>query len=877
MKPAPPRWATRLLHFFCAPHLLEEVQGDLEERFRRDVQRVGEAAARRRYGYSVLGFLRRFAFKRQPSEFKSVFFLHPDMLRNYFAIARRTLLRNPVFSLLNVVGLALGLTCCLLILLYTKDEVSFDRFQEKKDRLYRIVTTMSSEKGTTKNGSTNSIHGPAFQREIPEIEAVLRLQTQYLTLRKGSDLLSQEVIFADSTFFSVFSMPLMAGNPRTALTDPHSVVLTEAAAGKYFNATDVLGKTIELKVNEKFEAFVVTGVAKNCPQNSSLQFEMLLPFKLQEQGPANAEWIGFYLNTFVLLSPKADVRTVVPKLDRVFLTQAAEELKQARAKYDFKERVHFDLQPFPSLHLDTEFGDIRNGLAHGSNPIYSYILTGIAAFILLIACINFVNLTVARSLQRGKEIGIRKAIGGRRSQLMGQFLGESYLLCFLAFGLALALTQLALPTFNDLANKQLALSYLFDANLVGAYAALFAVTGLVAGFYPALVLSGFSPVQTLYGRFQAGGVSLGGKNYLTRGLVVLQFALSVGLLIGTLVIYRQFNYLTTKPLGYNDKHLLGLSLGWGNEGLIDRFRTEFAALPGVRAVAAKDPGDNITLAKADGKDIDFAYYGIDDQYLPTLQIPVVKGRNFSKKFPSDPTQSVLINEAFARAAGWKNPLGKQVDFFYKKKKFTVVGVVKDYHYESLKEKIKPQLFTQDPGYGLGQVWVKLDPAAIPETIGSIGKIYRRLMPFRPFSYEFKDETNARNYEAEARWKAMITLAAWLFLFVSCLGLFGLATFTAEQRTKEIGIRKVLGASVGSITAMLSKDFLLLVGLAIGIASPLAWYAAQAWLADFPYRIALEWWVFALAGLLAVGIALLTVSFQSIRAALMNPVNSLRNE
>jgi putative ABC transport system permease protein len=795
------------------------------------------------------------------------------MLRNYLKIALRTLTRNAAFSIINVLGLALGLTCCLLILLYTKDEVSFDRFQERGDRLYRVVSTITDEKGTNRGGSTNSIHGPAFQREIPEIESVVRLQTRHLALRRGGELLSQEVLFADSTFFSVFTMPLRAGNPRTVLTGPRAVVLTEATAEKYFQSTDVLGKTIELQVGERFEPFVVSGVARNCPQNSSLQFEMLLPFTLQEQGRPSTEWIGFYLNTFVLLHPQADVRSVVPKLDRVFLSQAAQELKEARAKYDYKARIHFDLQPFRAIHLDSLYGDIRNGLAHASQSIYSYVLSGIALFILLIACINFVNLTVARSLRRGKEIGIRKVVGGGRPQLVRQFLGESYLLCFIAFSLALGLAQLALPTFNELANKQLALSYLFDATLVASYAGLFVVTGLLAGFYPALVLSGFHPVQTLYGRFRVGG-----KNYLTRGLVVLQFALSVGLLIGTFVIYRQFTYLTTKPLGYNDEHLLVLNLGWGNEPtLIDRFRAEFAGVPGIRAVAAKNPGDSYTLAKVDGRDIDFAYYGIDDQYLPTLQIPVVQGRNFSRTYPADPSQSVLINEAFARAAGWTKPLGKQVDFFYNQKKFTVVGVVNDYHYGSLKEKIGPQLFTQDPDYPLGELWVKLDPAALPETIRRVEQIHRKILPFKPFSYDFKDVSNARQYESEARWKQMITLATALFLFVSCLGLFGLAAFTAERRTKEIGIRKVMGASVLGIAALLSKDFLKLVLLGIIIAAPLAYFAARTWLAEFPYRIDLDPGPFLLAGTLAVGTALLTVSFQSVKAALMNPVKSLRSE
>ncbi|MEO6288102.1 MAG: ABC transporter permease [Dyadobacter sp.] len=794
------------------------------------------------------------------------------MFKNYLKIAVRNLTRNKVFSLINIAGLSLGLTCCMLIVLYTKDEASFDRFQENKDQLYRMKVTMSDPRETRTIGSTNAIHGPTFKEEIPEIKEIVRAQTNAFVTKKGNELLYEDVLFADDNFFTVFSMPLLSGDPKTVLSDLRSIVLSEKLAQKYFNTTNAVGRSIELKIDTTFESFIVSGVAKQCPENSSVQFDAVLPFKFQEaRGWTDKEWLGFYMNTFVLLNDKADYRAVVPKINAVFANKSADEIGRIK---DFNQKIKFDLQPFLNVHLDSELNDMRNGLGKGSSPIYSYILSGIAIFILLIACINFVNLTVARSLKRAKEIGVRKVIGSQRKQLVAQFLGESFLLSFIAFSLAVLLTQLVLPTFNELANKQLALPYLLDSGLISGYIALFFVTGFVAGFYPALVLSGFSPVETLYNRTR-----LAGKNYLTKGLVVFQFALSVCLVIGTIVIYSQFKYLTDKDLGYNDKNLFSFGLGRGRAGeqKLDVIKNELSTVPGIASVAAWNGNYNGTVAKVDGNEIGFGYIGVDDNFLSTLQIPIAKGRNFSKDFPSDPTQSVVVNEAFVREAGWKDPVGKVIDFEWKKTKMNVVGVIKDYHYASLKDTIKPLIMTQDPNYSRGTIYAKLDTKDIPATIKAIETIFRRHIKFLPFEYKFEEATNLKRYEREAKWKEMITLAAILSIFVSCIGLFGLATFNAETRVKEIGIRKVLGASVASITALLSTDFIKLVLIAIVIAMPLAYYAVHIWLENFPYRIEISWWYFAFAGFLAICVAMLTVGYQSIKTAMLNPVRSLKTD
>jgi ABC-type antimicrobial peptide transport system permease subunit len=866
----PPRWAERLLAWCCPPGLLEDVQGDLQEVFVRQARAEGAGKARRAYWRAVLAYVRPFYLTRKPKPYPKPLFT--DMLRNYLTVALRSLLRRKASSAINVTGLSIGLASCMLILLYTKDEASFDQFHANKDRLFRVTATMNRDGRADPIGITGMVVGPGLQAEVPGIEGYVRMQEDPFVLRHGGELFEQKAAYVDDNFFSVFSLPLRAGDPGTVLSDLGSVVLTEETARRYFGTPDAVGRTLELKVGDGFVPFRVAGVAENPPLNSSIQFEMLLPFKFLQKTFKDTQWVNFYLNTFVLLAPHTDYRALVPRMNAVYRVRAKDQLRELKERFDVNPQVRFGLQPFTRMHLEPEYG-MMSGLAHGSNPLYGYILAGIALFILLIACINFVNLTVAQSLTRAKEIGIRKVVGGRRSQLVGQFLGESFALSFIAFAVGLGLAMLALPVFNELANKRLSLTYLLDAQLVAGYAGLFVLTGLAAGFYPALVLSGFDPVQTLYKRTR-----LVGKNYLAQGLVVVQFSLATFLIIATLVIYRQFNYLTNKPLGYDDKHLLVVHLGHGtDEKLVSRFKQELAREPAIEVVGAKSGGFG-TTGKVGDRRLDFAYDRIDENYLRALRIPLVRGRAFSPAFPADLTGSILVNEAFVKAAGWKEPLGKTVfDANGNGRHLAVVGVVRDYHFASLKEKIGPQLFIADPGFPMSDLWIKIRPGDVPRTLKTIGRTFRELHPFAPFKYEFKDESNRRQYEAEAKWKQIITFAAFLTIFISCIGLFGLTTFAAERRTKEIGIRKVLGASVAQLTALLTGDFLRLVGLAFGLAVPAGWYAAHEWLQNYEYRLPVSWWVFALAGGLALLVALLTIGFRATRAALANPVNSLRSE
>ena len=794
------------------------------------------------------------------------------MFKNYFKTAFRNLIRNKVYSIINIAGLSMGLACAMLILLYTKDEVSYDRFLPNVSNIYRIVSKQVNPDGSIQmqSGNTGSFHGPAFASGVPEIVSFVRIQGDFLNIRKGTEILPQEGHRVDSNFFSLMQFQLLHGNAKTALLNPDAVVITETVAKKFFGTTDVVGKTMELKRDGRFVPFTVTAVAKDCPQNSSLKFQLLTKLQLTpEEITDRTNWFNFFLNTFVVLGPGADVQQTEAKMMRFYETDAKEMIKQVAEKYNFKAKAAYMLQPYTDIHLSKDY-KADNGMVGASNPMYSYILSGIALFILIIACINFVNLTVARSLKRAKEIGVRKVVGSDRRQLIWQLLGESYIISLIAFLLALAIAQLLLPFFNELSNKVLSLSYLFDWKLLVGYISLFLITGFLAGFYPALVLSGFNPVETLYNRFR-----LSGKNYVQRSLVVLQFSLATLLIIATTVMYKQFHFLVSKDLGYDDKHLITIPNVSNNE--ISVFRQELLKNPNIEQVAIRNNGFNITVARVNvDKEIEFTMDWIDAAYLPIYKIPVVQGRNFSRTAATDSVSSVLVNEAFVKAAGWKNPVGQVVDFWYNQKKLTVVGVVKDHHYSSLTETIKPQLFSNDHNnFGLAIVRIKEGTAAA--VLPYIEQVFKKLLPIQPYSYEFKDISNQRQYESEARWKKMLLFGAVLTIFISCIGLFGLSVLAAERRVKEIGVRKVLGASVTNITTALSKDFLKLVIISLLISIPVAWLLADKWLQNYPYRTALNAWMFVIAGVCIILVAVLTVSFQAVKAAVSNPVKSLRTE
>jgi putative ABC transport system permease protein len=871
----PPRWPDRFLRWYCSEKVLETLQGDLYELYQKRLAEKGKLIADLKFVLDVLSACRPFAFSRKQSGmFRSK---NVIMINHYFTVSARTLLRNKTYSLINIGGLAIALACCILIILYTKDEVSFDRFHENESRIYRITAeVIHNQDGWEdwKSGTTGMIQGPEFKNSIPEIESFARLRDFTFLIRKGNDVIKEPSLYVDDSFFTMFDFRLLQGDRNTVFTQVNSVVLTPETALKYLGSTDVLGKNVELGTDGAFETFVVTGLVEKPPVNSTIQFGMLVPFSHYERDHADNTWLNFYLNTFVLLHPQADAKRVESKFADVFALHASEEMKNARNAWGFTGSVNFGLQPLTEIHLHPDLF-VGAGLSGSRDPFYIYILTSIAIFILLIACINFINLAVAQSLKRSKEVGIRKVAGGIRSQLVGQFFGESFMTCFIAYSLAVVLAQLFLPLFNELADKKLNLSYLSDAYLLTGFAGLLLITTVAAGFYPAMVYSRFQPARVLY-----GDQKLTSKSFFAKSLVVVQFALSTILIITTIAVYSQFNFISNKDLGFNDENLIMINLPWWkkNDEVLKQFKDRLTDQASILSVAGKNGGRTGTMVKVDGgKQVGTDVSRIDENYFSTLQIAVKEGRNFSIDFPSDTIHGAIVNEAFVRASGWSEPIGQTIDFFAANKKRIVVGVVKDYHFRSLKEEIAPHVFIQSPDMSIGQLWVKVLPNDIHRTIVLLKESYRQFVPSYPFEYHFADDMTAAQYEQEARWKRVVEYAAILSVFISSIGLFGLTTLVVGQRRREIAIRKVMGAPVSTIFTELSGSFMRLILVAALIAIPLGYYATDQWLRGFAYRVEIEWWVYLIVVMISLIIALITISFQSIKAAVTKPVNALYHQ
>lgn len=807
------------------------------------------------------------------------------MLQNYLKIAWRNLLRNRVLSTINIVGLSLGLAAVMFILLFVQDEVSYDRFHDRGDQLYRVVLNATDADGNeVRTGATGVPEGPAFAAELPEVTDFCRVQGYEMLFRKKEEAIYQQVLYVDTAFFRLFSFDILAGDPKTLLNDPESVVITDEIARKYFGTTDVLNRLLTIDAGGNFDEYRITGVVKTPLTNSSIRFDVLRPFvaSLPPSGKhwSQNEWAEGFLNTFLLVhtdrnsGASPDPIAVERKMATVVAKYARRQLDQVRREYGaFSLAYH--LQPYTAMHLDDRY-DMNNGLARGSSSVYSYILSGIAGLILLLACINFVNLTMARSLRRTKEVGIRKATGSTRRQLIGQFMGETFLLTLLAFVPAIVLVYALLPQFSDLADKALQLHFLFTPQTLSLFAGLvILVTGL-AGFYPALILSGFNPTQILYGRLR-----LSGRNQFGKSLVVLQFVIAIVLLIGTAVLHGQFNYIQTADVGYERANRVRIYVPWGREKQGELVKQMLREQPGIESVARKSGGHQYGTYYVRNKPVKSGREWIDDQYLNFVNVPIVAGRGLRNANPADSLSNVLVNETFVKrflSAG-QPAVGQviQQEDDNVRRNLTVVGVVRDYQFRSLRDKPEPVLLQLGKPEQMNQLYVKLTNGRTQAGLQIIESNFRKLIPYQPFSYHFMEDDRLEDYADDARWKQLITDAALLAILIAGLGLFGLVSLTIEQRIKEIGIRKVLGASVLEISQLLSIDFMKLVLLAFLIAAPIGWYAARHWLDTFVYRMNLTGWLFGLVGLLAVGITLLTVSFQSVKAALMNPVKSLRAE
>jgi putative ABC transport system permease protein len=887
----PPRFADYLLKLFCAPHLREEVLGDLHERYYLRAQRMGEAQARRRYWREVLAYVRPSIIRRKStihpllrtgrSEFPLTSVLSPDMIRNYLLIAWRNLRSQPFLSFLNIFGLALGLASCLLITLYVVDELSYDRFHEKADRIYRInvdATFGGTEQSLTQVGDPM---GETLKKDYPQVEEYVRFYdvNGSKIVRKGNESIDEHrSVFADPTLFNVFTLPALFGNTKTALNAPNSVVITESTARKYFGTPDVVGKTLE--VNKA--PYTVTAVIRDIPQNSHFNFDFIFSMKNVKYDWGN--YLTSNFQTYVVLKEGTDYtafnRNFSQMIEKYLFPQAKQKMKMVSAK-DFNRggnRLVFSLFPLTDIHLRS---DRRAELDVNGNSQFVAVFSAVALFVLLIACVNFMNLSTARSAKRAKEVGIRKTMGTNRQSLIGQFLAESILTVTLSLLLALGFAALIMPFFNELAAKTLSVNRLFAIPILPFLLLLPIGVGLVAGSYPAFFLSGFNPIAVLKGT-KGNGLR---KSNFRNALVVFQFATSVILIIGTLIVYRQLNYIQTKNLGFDKEQILIIDGTHALGSNVDAFKNEVLTLPGVTAgtlsgflpvSTSQRNGRTFSKERVSSSDnrIDTQSWFVDYDYIETMGMKMVKGRSFSKDFGED-SSAVVINESMARLLGYTNPVGQKIYSGDDATPLTIIGVVNDFNYESLRKTIGPLVLNLGTSTALASF--RVNTQNLPNLLKQAEAAWQKMPTGVQFSYRFMDEAFDTMYRAEQRIGQIALTFAGLAILIACLGLFGLATYMAEQRTKEIGIRKVLGASNTGIVTLLSRDFLKLVLIAIVIASPIAWYAMNQWLQDFAYKITTEWWVFALAGVLAIGIALLTVSFQSIKAALMNPVKSLRSE
>jgi putative ABC transport system permease protein len=793
------------------------------------------------------------------------------MLKNYFKIAFRNLWRHRVFSLINILGLTVGMTACFLIFLYVRFELSYDKFHSKGDRIYRIICDIKTPTETMKPGGPSWAVGPHLMGGFPQVEAAVRTTDDELLVRKGNvKFQEKKSLWADSSFFQVFDFKLIKGNPHTALNDPLNVVFSESAVKKYFGNTDPIGQTI-LLTGDGFTA-KVTGVMKDIPENSMIQADMLVSMNTltRKLNPnLDNQWGNYGNRTYVLLKPGTNAAAFEKQIPAFLEKMNGTEMKQLNMYPTLM------LEKFPEAYLHSTRNDSNSGSIKNV-----YIFSIVAVFILLIACFNFVNLTTARSAERAKEVGIRKVVGAGRRQLTAQFIGESVMICIIAFILTLGAAALLLPSFNQLAGKTLSKGVFDNWQFIGILFLAGIGIGLLAGIYPALVLSSFKPVTVLKGRFATGTKGI----LLRKGLVISQFTISIALIISTIIVYLQMNFMRSQDLGFSKDQMMVINSN--GDPARDAFMHAVEGLPNVKSVSMSSsvPGggnmgaySKIQNVKGEMQIANLDLYFVDFDYLKQFNIKMAAGRMFSRQFMTDTTQAMILNESAVKSFGYRSArdaVGR--DFNQWGRQGKIIGVMKDFHFKSLQEEIKPLSMRIEPN-GCSLVSVKVSGNNLPSTISAIESKWNALIPARPFSYFFLDEFFDEQYKSEQRFGKLFLNFAILAIIISCLGLLGLASYSTMQRTREIGIRKVLGATIPNIVNLLSRDFLTLVGFAIIIASPIAWFAMHKWLQDFAYRIPISWWIFAVAAVAATIIAILTVSFQAIKAAVANPVKSLRTE
>lgn len=802
------------------------------------------------------------------------------MIKNYIKTAYRSLLKNKGFTALNVLGLSVGLATCLLIVFYVIDELNYDKYNVKADRIYRMTIEAKLNGNAGVYATSEVTWKNILQTSFPEVEKVARLidknglflsPQKFYVKKNNGDILEKKIVFSESSLFSVFTLPMIDGSPSTALDEPHTAVITENTAKKYFNKINVVGQTLTINDTSTYK---ITGVIKDIPEQSHFNYDFFLSFSSRPESKATS-WGYSGMHNYLLLKPGTDVRKLEIALTKIDIKSSSNPSTWTTGDNYLK----VTLKPLPDIHLRD--ADSQYPLTKGGNIQYVYIFSLVAAFILLIACVNFMNLSTARSSHRAKEVGVRKVLGSARKYLVAQFLIESILVTLVSVVIAVFLAWMLLPIFNQMADKQLAIIPQTFTWLLPSLLVIVLVVGFLAGSYPALYLSAFQPIEVLKGKI-AKGFKAG---FLRSFLVVFQFSISIFLIIGTLVIYNQLNYIHNKNLGFNRNQVLVVKNTNVLGGRARILKNELKQLPGVlnATMSSYQPTGDEDLKtglfphrKIDIKeDILTEFWSVDEDYINTMGLKLVNGRNFSKDMSAD-TAAMIVNEAFIRKLAQKDPLNKDIyRYSYGLQQYHIIGIVKDFNFASLKDNITPLAMVYD--IDNGAISVKLKTTNLTGLMTQIKGRWKGLSPNQPFTYSFMDQDFDATYRVEEQFGTMFISFSTLAIVIACLGLFGLAAYAAEQRNKEIGIRKVLGASVSTIVGMLSMDFIKLVLISILIATPIAWWAMNKWLQDFAYRVHIQWYILAIAGTVAVLIAFITISFQSIKAALSNPVNSLRSE
>ena len=794
------------------------------------------------------------------------------MLKSYFKLAWRNLAKQKGLSFISLFGLSVGMACFILFLLYAVNEFNFDGFHKNADDIYLVLDGRTDAKAEIGGWPfTRMTLGPAMKQELAGVKEDVRYVQPFETFININKQGRRENLgYADPAFFSVFSFKLKYGNATTALADIHNIVLTEQTAKRLFGRSNAIGETFEVKIENVFQPVVVTGIAEDLPANSSFQFTMLASFArwaLTEEGKMDR---NSYM-TFVQLKPGSS------------LAGDGQLLADFKHRYDPAHPgpgTGLTLEPIKAIHTNTRLNGVK---VSPVDPKMIWMLLIIAAGVLLIACMNFTTLAIGRSASRSKEVGVRKVIGGTKRALMFQFFTESILLTLLSTVAGLLLAIRLLPYFNRLSGRELVFSITQFPQLIGLIIAMMGIAGLLAGFYPALLLSAFKAADVLKTK-----VKLGGSNLFTKSLVTIQFALSAAMIISAIIIVQQLHYMQSKNPGFDKENVVELEtyLIPDSRSVYALFEQGLAAHPEIAGSASAENGlgerEGIsgTAYMHDGKSIECAEYNVDANYIPTLGMRMLAGRNFSPDIAGDTIDNVIINEALMNEYGWtpEKSIGRPLEGYDNHglaKAPTVIGVVKDFNYLGLQHKIAPQIFLRFPNAQPTHFFVRLKPGHPTKALASIEAEWKKILPDYPIRYNFLDEDLGRFYQSEERLSSIIASAGGLSIFLSCIGLLGLSVLAVSNRTKEIGIRKVLGASLTAIFQLIAKSFLQLVVIAIVVASPIVWWVMHQWLQDYAYRIRIEWWVFVLTGVTITGLALLTVGFQAIKAAVANPVKSLR--